>query len=767
MIRRPSLPHGLVFAVLALFAALLPAGPAGAHHRAGAWHSERDILIETRQAGYRETTILDVGANNYVTREQLLALAGRFAPYGYSTQFLWYAPERRAVIDASMPWAGCEVGAGRDADGFCSGVNTDPAKTIGHTFGGSTELRVLEWQGAFVALVCGNWGTGITGKDPVPTINGTKFLDVDRDGIRDAGEHGLGGWTFQLIREQSFVGQGTGHVVATAVSDASGNYRFDLRGQGPGRYFVQEVQQSGWHRTTAERQYVTADKGIGDRALTVGAFGNVETSADAVKADFRLLDAPTRLEADQPNTFTARAVLENLGPADLIEVEDAVTVTGPPDCTATVDRPRRRVVLREGEPVTVDFPVTLMCTDPSDHAFTVVDDLDIVTPGVTDPDTSSNRWEIRIVPEVFDRTDIAVTAAAVACPAAEDISVQFSCTVSGTATSGGDHATTTVRTGTALHGPDDCTWTARAPEVREKVDIALDAPATVSTVYDVACSQRSFHPFTGTVTAGVDQVHVEDVATGNESRTSAEAIVEIYEEVDLAVGPLRLVCTEREVSRTASSCTATLTVSNVSDAHSVDSVVRLVPLPAPGCTTDPVGPIERSVDLDAHDSQQVVQTWQLLCPESTERHAFEVRAGVRNAASDPHADDRNADNDVVELRWQPTDTKPRSLPSAVNIGKQGTVPFAVLSTATLDAVAQVDPASLRFGATGTEDSVRSCSPQGEDVDDDGRLDLVCHAETQATGITCTTTITVVTGLLRDGSRFESQDDVFVTPCKKR
>lgn len=766
MTRRPPVLHSLVLALLALLAALLPAAPAAAHHRVGAWHSEQDILVETRQAGYRETTILDVGANNYVTREHLLSLAGRFAPYGYSTQFLWYAPERRAVIDASAPWAGCEVGAGRDADGFCAGANTDPAKTIGHTFGSSTELRVLEWQGAFIALVCGNWGTGITGKDPIPTITGTKFLDVDRDGVRGAGERGLGGWTFQLVREQSFVGQDTGRVVATAVSDAGGGYRFDLRGQGPGRYYVQEVQQDGWHRTTADRQYVTVDKGIGDRALTVGAFGNVETSADAVKADFRLLDAPTRLEADEARTFTARAVLENRGPADLIEVEDGVTVTGRPDCTATVDRPRRRVELREGDPVTVDFPVTVMCTDPSDHPFTVVDDLQVVTPGVTDPDASSNRWEIRIVPEVFDRTDIAVTNAAVTCPAATDIGVHFSCKVSGTATSGGDHGTTTVRTGTALHGADDCTWTARAPEVREKVDIAPDAPAAVSTVYDVECSQRSFHPFTGTVTAEVDQLHVEDVAPGNESRTSAEEFVEVFEEVDLAAGPLRLTCTEREASRTASSCTATLTASNVSDAQSVDTVARLVPLPAPGCTADSAGPVEHLLDLNAHTSQQVVQTWQLLCPGSAERHSFEVTADVRNADTDPHADDRTPDNDVVELRWQPTDTKPRSLPSAVNINQQGTVPFAVLSTVTLDAVAEVDPASLHFGATGTEDSVRSCATQGEDVDDDGRLDLVCHADTQATGITCDTTITVVTGRLRDGSWFESQDDVYVTPCQK-
>jgi hypothetical protein len=754
----------LVF--LALLVVLLPTAPATADHRLGAWHSEQDMLVEARQDGYRETLILDPGPNNYVTRENLLALAGRYAPHGYSRQFLWYAPESRQVIDGSAPWAGCGVNVGRDADGFCSNVNTDPTKTIHHTFGGPTELRVLDWQGAIIALVCGNWGTGITGKDPVPTISGTKFLDVDRDGLRGTGERGLNGWTFQLFREQSFVGQGTG-LVTTAVSDADGGYRFDLRGQGPGRYYVEEAPRDGWHRTTAERQYVTVDKGIGDRNLTVGDFGNVETSADAVKADFRLLDAPSRFEADEPTTFTARAVLENRGPADLIEVDDGISVTVPPDCTATADRPLRRLVLHEGAPVTVDFLVTVLCTDPSNHPLTVVDDLRVMTPGATDPDASSNLWEIRIVPEVFDRTDIAVTTAEVACPAAIDVRVGLACTVSGTVTSGGDYITTTVSTLTALDGPDDCTWTARAPELSGKIGVAPGAPVAVSTVYDVECAQRSFHPFTGMVTARVDQEHLEEIAPGDESRVSSNDVVEIFEEVDLSAGPLNLGCTEREISRTASACTATMTVSNVSDANSVDTVARLTPLVAPGCTSEPANPVEHLLDLDAHTSARVVQTWQLACPGSVERHAFEVGADVRNADSDPHADDRTAANDAVALRWQPTDTKPRSLPSAVNIGMKGMVPFAVLSTATLDAVAEVDLTSLRFGATGNEDSVRSCAQQGEHVDDDGRLDLICHADTQATGIACATTVTIVTGRLRDGSAFQSQDDVLVTPCKKK
>ncbi len=90
----------------------------------------------------------------------------------------------------------------------------------------------------------------------------------------------------------------------------------------------------------------------------------------------------------------------------------------------------------------------------------------------------------------------------------------------------------------------------------------------------------------------------------------------------------------------------------------------------------------------------------------------------------------------------------------------------LISTARVDTVADVDRSSVRYGATGTEDSVTGCRTQGEDVDRDGRSDLICHADTRLTGISCDTTVLVVTGRLTDGIRFVSQDDVEVTGCRR-
>jgi hypothetical protein len=110
------------------------------------------------------------------------------------------------------------------------------------------------------------------------------------------------------------------------------------------------------------------------------------------------------------------------------------------------------------------------------------------------------------------------------------------------------------------------------------------------------------------------------------------------------------------------------------------------------------------------------------------------------------------------------DVEPRSLPSSINIGKNGIVPFAVLSTAAFDALSDVELSSLRFGRTGTEASVVSCGPEGEDVNDDGRPDLVCHAQAQSLGLTCDTTVLRLTGRTTDGVVFFGEDTISVSGC---
>src|SRR5581483_10149890 len=65
------------------------------------------------------------------------------------------------------------------------------------------------------------------------SIAGVKFNDINGDGVREAGESGLAGWTIELDRGAD------GTVDATTTTDAAGNYAFD--GLMAGTYRVREV----------------------------------------------------------------------------------------------------------------------------------------------------------------------------------------------------------------------------------------------------------------------------------------------------------------------------------------------------------------------------------------------------------------------------------------------------------------------------------------------------------------------------------------------
>ncbi|NLF30932.1 MAG: hypothetical protein GX591_08610, partial [Planctomycetes bacterium] len=93
------------------------------------------------------------------------------------------------------------------------------------------------------------------------SIAGVKYHDLDGDGVKDAGEPGLAGWTIQLK-------DSAGAVIATATTDANGAYSFDHLV--PGSYTVAEVQQAGWRQT----------------APAAGVHSVTLTDADATGIDF-------------------------------------------------------------------------------------------------------------------------------------------------------------------------------------------------------------------------------------------------------------------------------------------------------------------------------------------------------------------------------------------------------------------------------------------------------------------------------------------------
>ncbi len=122
----------------------------------------------------------------------------------------------------------------------------------------ATNADILDPQGE---------GTIINDDKANSSISGTKWNDLDGDGVRDANEPGLENWTIYLDQNQN--GQLDNGEIST-TTDANGDYTFtDLT---PDTYHVAEVLQGGWKQTYPnEEHHVVGYEGV---EITDIDFGN-------------------------------------------------------------------------------------------------------------------------------------------------------------------------------------------------------------------------------------------------------------------------------------------------------------------------------------------------------------------------------------------------------------------------------------------------------------------------------------------------------------
>lgn len=110
----------------------------------------------------------------------------------------------------------------------------------------------------------------------------------------------------------------------------------------------------------------------------------------------------------------------------------------------------------------------------------------------------------------------------------------------------------------------------------------------------------------------------------------------------------------------------------------------------------------------------------------------------------------------------PVDIKPGGFPNAVNPRSNGVIPVAILTTDSFEA-SIVDPATVLFGATGSEAAPTDYAL--EDVNGDGRLDMILHFSTHDTGIACGATSASLTGKTISGQVIKGSDSVLTVGCK--
>ena len=109
------------------------------------------------------------------------------------------------------------------------------------------------------------------------------------------------------------------------------------------------------------------------------------------------------------------------------------------------------------------------------------------------------------------------------------------------------------------------------------------------------------------------------------------------------------------------------------------------------------------------------------------------------------------------------DIKPGSYPNTINLGSNGVVPVAILSTVTFNATT-VNPSSVTLASAPVK-LTRKGMPMFsiQDVNGDGRLDLVVHVTTSAFQLTVNDAMAVLKGKTNGGVSIKGTDTIRVVP----
>lgn len=636
----------LAIGIAASLLAVSPPAPAEASHNSCNPHAQGDDLRNWPVGLGCRNFVYDPGPGNLMSRADLLALESLYTSpkAGFTRNFLWYSEEKQVTVsDQSVKWASCRIETGpnqRCADGDIVAdyfaTPHDPGRGAvlrAYDWPSSITFSAFEYNGMWIAKACGNWKDAPDRPKPVPHIDGIKFRDDNRNGIRQSSEIVLQGWDIEISRVRSDAGQSTG-LLTTVTTDANGYYRFDLDGHGPGRYRVEELPQAGWTNYTPIAYEIEIEFGVGDRKYTRD-FGNAETIADVAKTHIKIVDPPTNLDVNTPTDLDVEVTIENHGPAEEVPVRDVLVADVPPDCVATPASREFETVLKRNQPETRTLTFMVTCSNPSEHVFRFNDVLSITRSDILDNNPNNDTASTSETIPVHAYTDIGATAALI-CDPSTVVDTAATCTADITlANNGFGPVDATVVAQLAM--PQDCVSVPSLATIPFEA-MADGSTTTLEQVFEVTCSHRSFHEIELSVAHMPDDPHVFDTNPANDIAGDGPSIIEVFHDASMAAIDVHLVCDE-QIGDTTFTCTADVDYIKTGPAPNVDVILWAELDPVTGCTASPGNRQEHGFVLSGSQTQAHTFSWTMNCVASDTLRSFKVTTDINPSADEPHAVD--------------------------------------------------------------------------------------------------------------------------------
>lgn len=286
-----------------------------------------------------------------------------------------------------------------------------------------------------------------------------------------------------------------------------------------------EIQVDAAPLQPVREENVEDASNVDKNLITVTSFDQ----ADIKKVDIQLVNPPASAQVGVPFNIVVRQTIHNNGPTNAVDVLDDVVASVPADCTVTPNSHLQNIAdLPVSTANTFDVTFSITCQNPSFHTFTFSDSVSITELHVEDPNPANNSGSISLTIPVTANADLAVTNVSITGLGSQiDVSQNVPITITATVTNNGpqDLNDVDVTVTASVSGPGPCTLTPNSTTAN--VSLASGASTNITLNTTLHCPEPSNHLISVTADATLNDQHVSDPDTTNNTGTASQGFAAI------------------------------------------------------------------------------------------------------------------------------------------------------------------------------------------------------------------------------------------------